>query len=162
VPYNRVLWVGWVLFFHSFLLPILMIIFGILTVKNIQYLTAFGDYLHRLQYRRDRRRKHRFLEMCSHCSLGRKSIQSQIDRQLTLMIITEILVTISTSLPYGIYALYHLLQTTQGRTDSTESVWIILLIKMTIYFEPSCGFYIYLITLTTLRKRFCKMFMGDL
>jgi hypothetical protein len=162
VPRNRMLWGVWISSFHCFLLPILMIIFGILTLRSIRYLPVFGGYFHRLQWRhRHRRRKHRFLDMCSQCNNCQNLIQGQIERQLTSMIISEIFVTVLTSLPYGTYAFYHLLRTIQKRTmiDPNESSWIPILIRTTIYFEPCCGFYIYLMTLTTLRKRFCRMFI---
>jgi hypothetical protein len=134
-----------------------MIIFGILTLRSIRYLPIFGHYFQRLQYHRQQR-KHRFIEICLHCE---NSSENRIDRQLTSMIIGEVFVTNLTSLPYGIYAFYHLIRISQKRTmiDPNESVWISLLIRTTMYFEPSCGFYIYLMTLTTLRKRFCKMFI---
>jgi hypothetical protein len=81
------------------------------------------------------------------------------------MIISEIFVTVVTSLPYGAYAFHQLLQSIQKRIvifNPKQSVWFLLFIRMTIYFEPSCGFYIYLMTLTALRKRFYKMFIGNL
>ncbi len=157
IPHNRILWVVWISSFHCFLLPILMILFGILTLRNVRYLTVFGDYFHRLHRRRQ---KHRFVQVCLSCCHCQNTIQYQIDKQLTLMIITEIIVTIITSLPYGIYAFYNFLRLVNRRTmvDPSESIWIPLLIRTTMYFEPSCGFYIYLLTLTTMRKRFCKTF----
>jgi hypothetical protein len=157
VPNNRMLWVIWISSFHCFILPILMIIFGILTLRSIRYLPIFSHYFQRLQHHRQQR-KHRFIEICSHCE---NSNENRIDRQLTSMIIGEVFITNLTSLPYGIYAFYHLIRISQKRTmiNPNESVWISLLIRTTMYFEPSCGFYIYLMTLTTLRKRFCKMFI---
>ena len=164
IPHNQILWAIWISSIHCFLLPILMVIFGILTLRNIRYLTIFGDYIHRLQCRSRRRRKHRFLVMCSQCSRCQNSIQYQIEKQLTSMIIGEVCVTIVTLLPYGVYAFHHLLQSIQRRNviDLKQSEWIILLLRMSIYFEPSCGFYIYLTTLTILRKRFCKMVIRNL
>ncbi len=163
VPHNQLLWVVWTSSFDCFLLPILMILFGILTLRNVRYLTVFGDHFHRLQLSR-RRRKHGFVEVCSCCSHYQNSIQYQIDKQLTFMIITEIIVTIITSLPYGVYAFHNFLTTINRRTmiDSNESVWTLLFIRTTMYFEPSCGFYIYLLTLTTLRKRFFKVFIDKI
>jgi hypothetical protein len=160
IPYNYVLWSVWILSIHCFLLPILMIIFGILTLKNIRCLTVFDDHIQRSQcYRRRRQIKHRFRERCPHCCHSQKSIQYKIEKQLTSMIISEIFVTVLTSVPYGAYAFYHLLHGIQGQriyyTNRTN--WIILFIRMTMYFEPSCGFYIYLFTLSTMRKRFFKI-----
>ena len=159
VPYNRLLWILWISSIQCFLLPILMIIFGFLTLKMIHYLPVFGGYLHQLQCRRRRRKSHRFIQVCLDCSRQENSIQTQVDRQLTLMIVGEILVTILTLLPFGIYTFYHLVRTIEKKPlfDEHESVWISSLIRMTVYFEPSCGFFIYLMTLSILRKRFCKM-----
>ncbi|CAF2834122.1 unnamed protein product [Rotaria sp. Silwood2] len=167
IPHNRILWAIWISSIHCFLLPILMIIFGILTLKNIHYLSVFGDYFYHLQGRRrrgNRRQKHLCMEMCSHCSHCQNSTHYQIDKQLTLMIICEVLVTILTSLPYGVYVFYYLIQTIKKRTiiEPNQSAWIPLLIRMTMYFEPSCGFCIYVITLSTLRKCFCKMFIENI
>ncbi|CAF4977030.1 unnamed protein product [Rotaria sp. Silwood1] len=132
IPHNRILWAMWISSIHCFLLPILMIIFGILTLKNIHYLSVFGDYFYCLQRRRrchNRRQKHLFMEMCSHCSDCQNSTHYQIDKQLTLMIIGEILVTILTSLPYGVYVFYYLMQAIKKRTiiEPNQSAWIPLL-----------------------------------
>ena len=165
IPHDPILWGVWISSIHCFLLPILMIVFGILTLRNIHHLSVFGDYFYRLQCcRQHPRRKHQFIEMCTHCSRCQNSIQYQIDKQLTSMIIGEIFVTVLTSLPYGTYAFYHLLLNVRRKTIiyPNESLWIPLLIKLTVYFEPSCGFYIYLMSLTTLRKRFCKMLIENL
>jgi len=164
VPQNHVIWAIWISSFHCFLLPILMIIFGILTLKNIRYLSTFGVYFYRLQSRGrhyHQQRKHRFLEICSDCSRHQNSIRYQIERQLTSMIISEIFVTILTLLPYGTYTFYQLLHETEGQTIyyTNRTKWIILFIRATMYFEPSCGFYIYIMTLSTLRKRFLTMIM---
>jgi hypothetical protein len=155
IPYSRVLWVVWILSIHCFLLPILMIIFGILTLRNTGCLTRFGDYF-QCRHHHPRRRRHRSLEKYSHYQ---KSIQHKIDKQLTSMIISEICVTILTLLPYGAYAVYDLHHGIQGQTiyHTNRTKWIVLFIRVTMYFEASCGFYIYLFTLTTMRKRFLKI-----
>jgi hypothetical protein len=159
IPRNYILWGVWISSIHCFLLPILMIIFGILALKNIHYLSVFGDYFYPLECQRQyRRRQHRCIEMCYQCSRCVNSVQYQIDRQLTTMIISEVFVTVITSLPYGVYAFYYLIHGRQDRMiDYTNRrKWIVLFIRMTMYFEPSCGFYIYILTLSTLRKRFFK------
>jgi hypothetical protein len=155
IPRNNLLWTGWIISIHCFLLPISMITFGILTLKNLRHTTIFNAFLSR---RYHRIKKHQFIQICSFCLRCRHSIQHQIDNQLTAMIITEIIVTVCTSLPYGTYAFYHLLYGIQFQT-TYKTEWISFFIRMTMYFEASCGFYIYLITLTTLRKRFCKTFI---
>jgi hypothetical protein len=185
IPHNELLWAVWRTSIHCFLLPILMIIFGILTLRNIRYSSLLGGYIHCLQCRRRRRRHHhhdhhhdhhhhhhhhhqrrkdQFVEGCSFCSHSQTSIQYQIDIQLTSMIISEIFVTVLTLLPCGAYAFYHLLHKIQDQTVyyTNRRKWVVLFIRMTMYFEPSCGFYIYLTTLTVLRKRFCKMFIENL
>jgi hypothetical protein len=160
IPQNNILWTGWILSIHCFLLPLSMIIFGFLTLRNLRYSPIFSYCFYR---RRRRRRRHQiakdqFIEMCSYCIRCKNSIQHKIDTQLTSMILSEIIITVCTSLPYGSYAFYHLLYGTQfDKTYKTE--WISLFIRMSMYLEASCGFYIYLITLTTLRKRFYKSFI---
>jgi len=151
IPQNNILWIGWILSIHCFLLPILMIIFGILTLKNLRH--CF--------YRRRRINKDHYIQMCSYCIRYRNSIQHQINNQLTSMIISEIIITVFTSLIYGSYAFYHLLYGIQFQT-TYKTEWISLFIRMCIYFKASCGFCIYLITLTTLRKRFCKIFINKI
>jgi hypothetical protein len=155
IPRNNLLWTGWIISIHCLLLPILMITFGILTLRNLRHSTIFTWCLPRRDHRIKR---HQFIQICSYCLRCRHSIQHQIDNQLTSMIITEIIVTVCTSLPYGTYAFYHLLYGIQFQT-TYKTEWISFFIRMTMYFEASCGFYIYLITLTTLRKRFCKTFI---
>ena len=154
LPRNNLLWTGWIIAIHCFLLPILMTTFGFLTLRNLGHSTVFHSCLSpRRRIKRDQ-----FTSMCSHCLRCRNSIQRRIDTQLTSMIITEILVTICTSLPYGTYAFYHLIYGIHFQsTHRTE--WIAFFIRLSMYFEASCGFYIYLITLTTLRKRFCRTFI---
>ena len=146
IPHVNVLWTTWIVVIHSCLSPMLMIIFGILTLKNVRHWS-----FRRFSTDRIRREKHRFNQMCSYCTRCRNSIQHQIENQLTSMIISEIFVTVCTSLPYGIYAIHHYIYTWKNE-------WIAFLIRMSMYFEASCGFYIYLLTLTALRKRFYRMF----
>ena len=157
IPHNPILWGVWISSIHCFLLPILMIVFGILTLRYSRYTNCLQHF-----HGRKKNRKHRFIEMCAHCARSDNSVQYQIDRQLTSMIISEIFVTVLTSLPYGTYAFYHLLLNVRKITITRpyESLWIPLLIRLTMYFEPSCGFYIYLLTLSTLRKRFMKQITG--
>lgn len=80
------------------------------------------------------------------------------------MIITEIIVTILTTLPYATYVLYQAMRV--EREQSSHSLakedFIEQLVRLTIYLEPSCGFYIYLFTLTTLRKRFVGIILNKL
>ncbi|CAF3095099.1 unnamed protein product [Rotaria sp. Silwood2] len=160
VAQNLTLWTVWVTIIHCLLLPILMILFGILTLKNIRTLPTFRC-LHNRRYDQNRQ----FVQMCHHCVDNRRSSQYQVEKQLTLMIITEIIVTVLTSFPYAAYSFYRLLtinkQTYETRV-SNKANWIELTIRMTVYLEPSCGFYIYLMTLTTLRKRFSSVILKKL
>jgi hypothetical protein len=161
VPQSNILWTGWILSIHCFILPIAMIIFGVLTLKHLRYSTVLTYCFYR---RRHRTEKEQFIEMCSYCTRCRNSVQHRIDNQLTAMIISEIIVTVLSSVPYGTYAFYHLLYGIQIPTanNSHKDEWISLFIRMSMYFEASCGFYIYLISLTTLRKRFCKTFIDKI
>ena len=166
IPRWTLLWATWILVVHCCLSPMLMIVFGILTLKNLRHLSILGLCLchHRGRRRRRHRRqvqRHQFIQICSYCLSCRKSVQHQIENQLTSMIISEIFMTVCTSLPYGIYAIHHLLYGFQDRSESqsNKSEWISLFIRVSMYLEASCGFYIYLLTLTSLRERFCKMFI---
>ncbi|CAF2360016.1 unnamed protein product [Rotaria sp. Silwood2] len=155
VARNLTLWTVWVTLIHCLLLPILMILFGILTLKNIRTLPIIRCF-HNRRYDQNRQ----FVQMCHHCVDSRRSAQYQIEKQLTWMIIAEIIVTVLTSFPYAAYSFYRLLtinrQTYETRVSNTAKL-IELIIRMTVYLEPSCGFYIYLMTLTTLRKRFISI-----
>lgn len=153
VPRQNLLWTSWIIVFHSCLSPILMIIFGVLTLKNLRHWSCSRSTIHRI-----RREKRRFSQMCSFCSRCRNSIQHQIENQLTSMIISEIFITVGTSLPYGIYALHRFIYQRNDVTSGTSRrEWIVAFIRVSMYLEASCGFYIYLLTLTTLRKRFYRM-----
>jgi hypothetical protein len=132
-----------------------MIIFGILTLRNLSYSSIFNFFIC-CRHHRQRIRREQFIEMCSFCVRCRNSIQHQIDKQLTAMIISEIILTILTSVPYGSFALYHLLYGIQTERVFKDE-WISLFIRISMYFEASCGFYMYLMALKTLRKRFCKI-----
>jgi hypothetical protein len=164
IPRYNIIWTVWILSVHSFLAPILMIIFGILTLKNLGHLSVFRYCLHRRRRHHYHSKRNQFNQMCSQCIRHQNSMQHQTDNQLTSMIICEIIVTVLTSLPYGIYAFYHLLYEIQERTiyNSSKTEWILLFIRMCMYFEASCGFYIYMMTLTTLRKRFFKTLVEKL
>lgn len=144
VPSNRIFWVTWLVSYQCLILPILMIIFGYLTLKKIRFSRPYRQSIEIRSYS------------------DRNSVKNQIERQLTLMIIGETIVTILTSLPYGIYALYHLLQTFRIHSFiiPNQSLWIPLAIRLTMYFEPCCGFYMYLLTLTVMRKRFSRMIIN--
>jgi len=75
------------------------------------------------------------------------------------MIITEIILVVLTLLPYTIYIVYRLI-TVGKKRNSIELMYenfIERLIQLTIFFEPTCGFYIYLFSLTTLKKRFLNI-----
>jgi hypothetical protein len=156
IPRYNFLWTGWIISIHCFILPILMTTFGLLTLRNVRHTSVFS-YCFSRRRRRHQIKRGQFIQMCSHCTRCKNSMQRKIDNQLTAMIITEIIVTVFTSLPYGTYAFYHLVYGNQFQAKY-KTEWVSLFIRMSMYFEASCGFYIYLITLTTLRKRFCKTF----
>ena len=148
------LWTIWVASIHCFLLPILMIVFGLLSLRNIQHSSMSAS---RKRHSSDSRRALR-------CSDAKTPIPDQIDRQLTFMIVSEVFITVLTSLPYGAYAFHRLLHGLYAQTPvlTDRMQWIIIFIRMTMYLEASCGFYVYLITLSTLRKRFIKIFITKL
>lgn len=164
VPRWNLLWTTWILAVHCCLSPILMVFFGILTLKNLRHSLMFG--LCWCPQRRRRRRyrnqtgRHQFTEICSSCLRCRNSVQHQIESQLTSMITSEIVMTVCTSLPYGVYAFHQLLYGVQDRRGllANKNESIPLFIRMSMYLEASCGFYIHLLTLTSLRKRFYKVF----
>jgi hypothetical protein len=79
------------------------------------------------------------------------------------MIIAETIVTILTTVPYAIYVLYQAIKTENLQKASlARDDFIEELVRATIYLEPSCGFYIYLFTLTTLRKRFTRILLNKI
>ena len=145
VPRSHFLWASWTATIHCLLLPVLMIIFGALTVKNVHYLT--------LRSRRPSARRFSY-----HACRG-KLTQNQTERQMTSMIIAEILFTVLGSLPYGAYAFHHLLLHARGKRAfyTHSSKWIILFVRSSMYVEASCGFYVYIFTLGILRQRFFKV-----
>ncbi|CAF1285906.1 unnamed protein product [Adineta steineri] len=110
---------------------ILLIIFGILTIIYRQKRTIF------IRRNEPYERHH-------------------VETQLTSMIITEIILVILSSLPYTIYIIYRLITIERSRNsiDIMYENIIERLLRLTIFFEASCGFYIYLFTLTSLKKRF--------
>jgi hypothetical protein len=87
-----------------------------------------------------------------------------IEQQLTSMIITETIATILTILPYTTYVIYQAVRIENEK--SLESLaredFIEQLVRLTMYIEPSCGFYVYLFTLTTLRKRFLRLLLNKI
>jgi len=155
VARNLILWTAWVIPVNCFLLPTFIILFGTLTLKSMRTLPTFRCLHSRRHYQ-----NRQFVQICHHCTDGRRLAQHQIETQLTLMIIAEIIVTILTSFPYAAYYSYHFLiigtRAHETRDPNTAKL-IELLIRMTVYLEPSCGFYIYLMTLSTLRKRFSNV-----
>ena len=149
-PQNTFLWAMGLVSIHIFQL-ILMIIFGILTIFYRQERT--------ICIRRRCRNHHEmipmFNQLCRYCRYER-SERHYVENQLTSMIITEIILVILTLLPYIIYIVYRLI-TMKNNENPLELIYenlIERLIQLTFFFEPSCGFYIYLFSLTTLTKRF--------
>lgn len=120
----------------SVIQTVLMVIFSRLTIiwrqDRSQFVSLYPNYLHI------------------------RRMPSSIESQLTLMIIMKMFVVVSTSLPYSIYILYRLITINQQK-NVTRMIWKNIgenLIRLTIFFEPSCGFYIYFFSLTTLKQRF--------
>ncbi|UJR14195.1 hypothetical protein I4U23_001188 [Adineta vaga] len=86
-PRYRILWISWILTIHCFLLPMLMIIFGLLTLNNLRHINLF---CHCLDHYRERVKQKRFTQMCAYCTRCQNTFQHKIDKQLTGMIISEI------------------------------------------------------------------------
>jgi hypothetical protein len=133
---------------------ILMVIFGTLTILYRQ---------ERAIYIRRRCRNHHemiplFNQLCQYCR-NERSEHHHVEVQLTSMIITEIILVVLTSLPYAIYIVYRLV-TEENDRNSMEIRYentVEKLIRLTLFFEPSCGFYIYIFSLTTLKQRFLNI-----
>lgn len=160
VARNLTLWTAWVTIIHCFLLPILMIVLGVLTLRSIRTLPSICC-VHNRRHIQNRQ----FVQMCHHCIDGRQSTQYQIEKQVTLMIIAEIILTVFTSFPYAAYSFYRILIINTPAHEmrcSRKAKLTELIIRMTVYLEPSCGFYIYLMTLATLRKRFNNILLKKL
>jgi hypothetical protein len=129
---------------------ILMIIFGTLTIL---YRQGRSIWIPR------RCQNHHemipmFNQLCQYCR-NERSERHHVEIQLTSMIITEIILVILTLLPYTIYIVYRLIS--RNSIELMHENIIERLIQLTIFFEPSCGFYIYLFSLTTLKKRFLNI-----
>jgi hypothetical protein len=152
-PKNTILWaIGLSSIYIS--QSILMITFGTLTILSRQ---ERAIWIHR------RCRNHHemipmFNQLCQYCC-HQRSERHHVEIQLTSMIITEIILVVLTLLPYTIYIVYRLI-TVGKKRNSIELMYenfIERLIQLTIFFEPTCGFYIYLFSLTTLKKRFLNI-----
>jgi hypothetical protein len=156
VPRNAFLWTIWISGVHCTILSGLMILFSTLTLINIQKRSTFP-----------RRRSRSHFEMTPVSMELRQhdrddwTYNHHVETQITAMIITEIVIRILTSLPNGAYVMFRLLTTRRERsaTQVARENFIELLVRITMYFEPSCGFYIYFFSLTTLRKRFCNILL---
>jgi hypothetical protein len=153
VPGDAILWTVWILGVHCLIPSSLMIVFGTLTVMNMRKSSASLRH----QSQTDRKMLSMLTEERQECC-NDQSYRHHIETQLTRMTITEILLTVLTSLPYAVYVMFRLLTAANENNRSTETIardkFIELLTQLTMYFEPSCGFYIYFFTLTTLRERF--------
>jgi hypothetical protein len=132
-----------------------MMIFSILTLINIRKSSnalcrRYGNNYGRVS--------------CVQNSRGNRFTRHRIEQQLTSMIITETIGTILTTLPYAIYVMYRAVRVENDRNLETlaRENSIERLVRLTMYFEPSCGFYVYLFTLTTLRKRFIRVLLSKI
>lgn len=153
VPQNTILWVTG-LSVICIIQSILMIIFGILTIF---YRQERAIWIHR-RCRNDHEMIPMSNQLCRCCNLER-SEHHHVENELTLMILTEIILVILTFLPYTIYIIYRLinLKNIRNSIELNYENLIERLIQLTMFFEPSCGFYIYLFSLTTLKKRFLNI-----
>ncbi len=158
IPKYFLLWAIWIFNIHCLIPSMLMIIFSTLTLINVRKSSSSTFYRYRNTYGRisntlNRRQSIRYIGSNRH----------HIEYQLTSMIIAETIVTILTTVPYAIYVLYQAIKTENLQKASlARDDFIEELVRATIYLEPSCGFYIYLFTLTTLRKRFTRILLNKI
>jgi hypothetical protein len=159
IPKYFILWATWIFYIHCLIPSIFLMIFNTLTLINIRKRSS----LLRRNYGNNYRRSFNVLKSCQNYR-SNKSNRDHIELQLTSMIITETIATILTTLPYDIYVIYQTIRIENEK--SSESLaredLIEQSIRLTIYVEPSCGFYIYLFTLTTLRKRFLRLLLNKI
>lgn len=157
MPKSFILWAIWIFDIHCLIPSTFMIIFSTLTLINVRENSKSS----RRHYRRST-----VISRCYQNSCFNRSTDynHHIERQLTSMIITETIGTILTIVPYAIYVMYQVV-----KPDNEKNLEVIAwedfieqLIRLTMYLEPSCGFYIYLFTLTTLRKRFIGIILNKL
>jgi len=151
IPQNILLWSAWISGVHCCILSGLMVLFSALTLINMRKSSAFIRRFHnrdnimpilmqtRQHYSDDWTNSHR------------------VEAQITSMIIMEIVVRILTALPNAGYVMFRFMTAAHERsaTQMARENLIELFVRITMYFESSCGFYIYFFTLTTLRQRFC-------
>ena len=156
IPKHFLLWAIWIFDIHCFIPSTLMIIFSILTLINVRKSPSLPIRRYGNTYGR--------ISTTSNQRLSIGSNRHHIEQQLTSMIIAETIVTIMTTVPYAIYVLYQAMKTENvknleelARDDLIEGF-----VRATMYLEPSCGFYIYLFTLTTLRKRFSRILLNKI
>lgn len=153
IPRNTLLWSAWIFGVHCFFLSGLMILFSALTLINMKKRSAFI------------RRSHNRVKMMPIFMQARQRYSNDwpnshhVEAQITSMIIMEIVVRILTALPNAAYVMFRFMTVAHERSarQMAREDLIELLVRITMYFEPSCGFYIYFFTLTTLRQRFCHI-----
>jgi hypothetical protein len=158
VPRHAVLWTVWMSAVHCFQ-SVLMILFGVLTL----ILRRKATVISRRHCRYCHERTPIFVRICQQCLDGRKE-HYHVEAQLTSMIIAEIVLALLTSLPYAIYVVYRLMTAANQRSaiQKAQENLIELFMRMTMYFESSCGFYVYLFTLKTLKRRFVMILLSKL
>ncbi|CAF0972209.1 unnamed protein product [Didymodactylos carnosus] len=120
---------------YTVIMPMLMITFGLLTLSNVRNITKNKNLLQK------------------HC------LNQRIEYQLTWMILLEILLTVLGCLPHSLYAFYAIITRNQSKTieQITFENMIDQISRMFGYIECSFGFYIYIFSLSTLRKRFINL-----
>ncbi|CAF1361887.1 unnamed protein product [Adineta ricciae] len=146
---------------HDHCIPHNIIVWGVklssIYFGQTIFMTMFGSLT--IFYRHKRSlyvRRHQAIPMCSRYGGHDRLEIGHVEVQLTSMIVTEIVMVILSLLPYGIYIVYRLSTMEKYRSplDMKYDNVIERFVQLTTFFEPSCGFYIYLFTLTTLKQRF--------
>ncbi|CAF0834606.1 unnamed protein product [Didymodactylos carnosus] len=121
--YKAFLSVSYLILF-GILPPTLLITFGILTLKNIRSLRS-----------------------------SRSNFLRRIDYNLTIMVLSQIILTILAPLAYSIYAVYN-----NYIGDTTEqNMWVNHLVALISYIECTCGFYFYIGISKRFRQHFFKI-----
>lgn len=159
MPKHYTLWAVWIFDVHCIIPSMSIIILIILTIINVR---KRSSSFYR-QSGTDKRRVFNVRQQRQNSCYNR-STHHRIERQLTLMTITETIGTILTTLPYAVYVMYRALRVENEKSVESEAREDLIeqSIRLTMYFEPSCGFYFYLFTLTTLRKRFVRILLNKI
>jgi len=159
IPKHSILWATWMFGVHFLIPSTFMIVFSTLTLINVR---KHSNSLCR-RYGNNHQRSSNVPKQYQISRYNRSDCH-HIEQQLTSMIITETIATTLTTLTYAIYVMYQALnvQSEKSLESFAREDLIEQSVRLTMYLEPSCGFYVYLFTLTTLRKRFFRILLNKI